>query len=509
MDIISEIQEKLCSMCHDFCTDRVLLPCEHIYCRRCMEQVLNVQDHWTIYYCMECYKPCQVRPLIKQEVTEPSPCTEQISCTYCDVPAIKTCVQCDSLFCATHLMKHPSLPGLLLVEPSLSLDERKCSTHKEILKYYCREEGSCICMSCWAVGDHQGHQVTALHEFVEQKKSNLRPMIERFEGDLNESEKQICRLIAYERDENQKADAVIKKVMAQIEDLKTELSARHTKVLGVISKQKKMVSLSVSNQIKKLETNKSELSRRMKRITELCEVEDPLTFLKDEKESNMAWNFSGRWKTKSCIKIDETSISQKLHKRLLQFADGLIDRMLKEDFPKMKKSMITLDKKTAHYSIIKTYGLRRAFYSSKRQKEESNEERFKSRHVLSKCSFSGGNHYWEVDVVGKKRCFIGVACHSMDRKTISSKSLIGFNNRSWSLGVDDVLAAYHNCVQREIPTDSPVRSFGIFLEYKVGRLSFYQLCHPIRHLHTFTATFTEPLHAAFYLDKGSSITIQE
>ncbi|OCT62503.1 hypothetical protein XELAEV_18043586mg [Xenopus laevis] len=39
----------------------------------------------------------------------------------------------------------------------------------------------------------------------------------------------------------------------------------------------------------------------------------------------------------------------------------------------------------------------------------------------------------------------------------------------------------------------------ISLDYEVGRLSFYELREPTRHLHTFTASFTEPLYAAFWL----------
>ncbi|XP_072273057.1 tripartite motif-containing protein 16-like [Pyxicephalus adspersus] len=422
---------------------------------------------------------------------------------------MKTCVQCDSQFCATHLIKHPSLPGHTLIEPTLSLDDRKCSTHKEILKYYCTEEGSCICTSCCVAGDHKGHQVILLHEFAEQKKRKLRRLMEPFKMDLQEAEKQIYTLQANEQNEKQKADEIEHEVMAQIENLKRELSRQQAKVLSVISQQKKMVSLSASNQIRKLKAHKSELSRGMERITELCAMEDPLTFLRSEKDSNLTGNFSRQCNTKSGVKFDATSVSQKLHKKFLQFADGLIDRMLKDDIPKMKKCRLTLDNKTAHYNIAVTSDLRSASYSLKRQRRESNKESFRSRHVLSKHSFSSGNHYWEVDVIGINSCIVGVACRSMDRKTSSSKSLIGFNRKSWSLCVDNVLSACHNCVQREIPMDSSVRSFGIFLEYEAGRLSFYQLCDPIRHLHTFTTIFTEPLHAAFYLNKGCGISIRK
>lgn len=106
-----------------------------------------------------------------------------------------------------------------------------------------------------------------------------------------------------------------------------------------------------------------------------------------------------------------------------------------------------------------------------------------------------------------KQCSIGIAYNNMDRKSTRHDSRIGYNQRSWGLGVDTNLSVWHNNVKTQISTDSLVRSFGIFLEYEVGRLSFYQLCDPTRHLHTFTATFTDPLNAAFYVNEGSEITI--
>ncbi|KAM5152028.1 E3 ubiquitin/ISG15 ligase TRIM25-like [Mantella aurantiaca] len=504
MDSNDPTEERSCSICHSLCMDPVSLPCQHSFCRTCLERVLDIQDMCQLYYCHECHTICQVRPLIK--LVRPCSSSVQINCTYCDIPAMKTCVQCESSFCATHLMKHPSSPEHILIEPTLSLEDRKCSIHKEILKYYCRQEGSLICTSCWVTGDHKGHQVILLNEFAEQKKSKLRPLIGRFETDIKEAEKKICSLQVYEKEEKRTADAISKYVTDQIESVKTELNIQQTKVLNEITKQKNLVSSSVSNQIKRLEKRKEKLSKMKKGVTELCHVKDPLTFLKNEKETNITEYYSRQYKT--IYKIDEPSISQGLHKRLLQFADGLINRMLKTTFPKMKRSNIKLDKETAHYCISVKNNLRTAFSSSIRQRRGRSEERFKSRHVLSMRSFSSGNHYWEVNV-GPKRCTIGVACHSMNRKTISYDSTIGLNEKSWSLCVDNVLSFYHNYAKREVPMNSNVRSFGIFLEYEAGRLSFYQLCKPIAHLHTFTTIFTEPLHAAFYLDNGSIISIRK
>ncbi|MEE6506105.1 hypothetical protein FKM82_007513 [Ascaphus truei] len=68
---------------------------------------------------------------------------------------------------------------------------------------------------------------------------------------------------------------------------------------------------------------------------------------------------------------------------------------------------------------------------------------------------------------------------------------------------DNKHSVIHNSIQTQIYPESPLQRLGIYLDYEAGRLSFYQLCDPIRHLHTVTATFTEPLHAAFCVcEKG-------
>ncbi|MEE6519027.1 hypothetical protein FKM82_030441 [Ascaphus truei] len=93
---------------------------------------------------------------------------------------------------------------------------------------------------------------------------------------------------------------------------------------------------------------------------------------------------------------------------------------------------------------------------------------------------------------------VGISYPSIERK--GRQSLIGDNKKSWGLYMwDNIHAVIHDSIETQIYPDSPSQRLGIYLDYEAGRLSFYQLCDPIRHLHTVTATFTEPLHAAFWV----------
>ncbi|XP_068121858.1 E3 ubiquitin/ISG15 ligase TRIM25-like [Hyperolius riggenbachi] len=114
--------------------------------------------------------------------------------------------------------------------------------------------------------------------------------------------------------------------------------------------------------------------------------------------------------------------------------------------------------------------------------------------VLSSQRFSSGRHYWEVDVGGSVWWCVGMCYPSIART--GGQSGIGFNNKSWCL-----YRYYYKCGVRldrkeiQLPDEVPSDRVRICLDYEAGQISFYALCDPIRHLHTFTAAFTETLHA--------------
>ncbi|CAH2307809.1 tyrosine- phosphatase non-receptor type substrate 1-like [Pelobates cultripes] len=113
-------------------------------------------------------------------------------------------------------------------------------------------------------------------------------------------------------------------------------------------------------------------------------------------------------------------------------------------------------------------------------------------------SFSSGQHYWEVETSKSGNWRIGVSYSTGKMRGVHD--LIGSDNKSWCLWKwDSFSSVKHNQKQSYVYLDPFVHRYGIYLDYEAGRLSFYQLCDPIQHLHTFTATFTKPLHAAFFV----------
>ncbi|XP_063791492.1 E3 ubiquitin-protein ligase TRIM39-like [Pseudophryne corroboree] len=516
--------ELSCSICLSTYTDPVSLRCGHIFCQDCIVRVLDTQEGDGGYSCPECRAEYQERPALEKNrklsnivecflCSHPEPEETQIFCTYCDspVPATKTCLQCDASFCDKHLSKHSKSAEHVLTEPTVSLEHRKCFIHKEIVKYYCCEDSAPICISCWVTGDHRGHHVELLNVASEKKKETLRNVTETLKSEREETERRVQRLQDHRREEKEKAAGVTERVTDLFRDIREKLDTLERGVLGEISRQEEQMSLSVSDLITQLEKQKDELSRKISSIEEMCNITDPLTVLKEEPESDVisqrSCDVTSDVRDTGCL--DEAIISLMLHRGLLHLVDNLI-HLKSEKQLSVQKADILLDRKTANNYIIISGDRRSASVTDVYKQRPDGPERFLSQQVLSSCSFSSGRHYWEVDVSAADCWLIGVAGHSIERKICGNESFIGCNDKSWGLERNYYLEAKHNNVEKDIEEIDPdsVQTVGIYLDYEAGRLSFYQLCDPIRHLHTFSATFTEPLFAAFYVYEDTNIKLE-
>ncbi|OCT73649.1 hypothetical protein XELAEV_18032612mg [Xenopus laevis] len=170
---------------------------------------------------------------------------------------------------------------------------------------------------------------------------------------------------------------------------------------------------------------------------------------------------------------------------------------------------LLLDINTAHNRVSVSGDRKSASYSLTELHYPQSPERFQwFAQVLSSRSFPSGRHYWEVEVSESGSWRVGVAYPSIERR--GGQSWIGNNNKSWGLyrWDNNRYSVGHDSEWTDLPHVSSCRRIRISLDYEAGRVSFYELSEPIRHLHTFTATFTEPLHAAFWvLESGACVRI--
>ncbi|KAM3924865.1 LOW QUALITY PROTEIN: uncharacterized protein RB166_008234 [Leptodactylus fuscus] len=568
--------ELLCSICLTIYTDPVILRCGHNFCRVCIDQVLNTQDESGVYSCPECREEFQERPVLQRNITlrnvvERVRSTERhqeeitgICCTYCihsPVPAVKSCLMCEVCLCDGHLKVHIKAGEHVLTEPTMSLEKRKCSVHKELLKYYCSKDAVCICVSCSLAGEHQGHRVEMLDEASEKKKKKLRNVLQKLTTKRKKTEERVQSLQESRRKAQEKASGEAKRVTALFIDIRRRLDNLEKKVLSEISRQEEQRSLSLSDVIQKLEIKKAELSMKMRHIEELCNMTDPLTVLQDPDTGDLCdpeegggdEDTGGHDKTHD---VDVDGITGMLHAGLSDIMTYLqtISPPKPEEMrpqPPSARSLpshtqdlpvsgteyggdgvivrtggvggkvtaageggiygqgpadILLDVNTAHNNIQISDDLKTATKTEIRQNRPKTAKRFQDYpQVISIRRFTSGRHYWDVEIRELWLWRVGMCYPSIARR--GQQSVIGSNNKSWGLcggqWCNNQYSVRHDSKEVRLPHQISSNRLRICLDYEAGQLSFYELCDPIRHLHTFTDTFTEPLHAALYVYKGS------
>ncbi|XP_004915670.2 E3 ubiquitin/ISG15 ligase TRIM25-like [Xenopus tropicalis] len=530
----ADLRDELsCSICLSIYTDPVMLPCGHNFCRGCVGSVMDAQEGLGAYSCPDCRAEYQERPALPRNrtlgniaarfcPTEPEPGETGIPCTYCvlsPVPAVKSCLHCEASLCDTHLRGHSQSAEHVLTEPTASFIGRKCSVHHKVLEYHCCEDSACICVSCCLPGGHRGHRVELLSEASEKKKEKLRKVLEKLSPEREETERGAQRLQERRREVAEAAAGETERVTALFRGIREELEALEKRLLSDISRQKEELSLTLTELIQQLEIKKDELSRKIRHIEELCNMADPLTVLQEQWESHGAAfcgaegaDTEGReregtegadneGREREGIKVpavgdlDVGRISETLLTGLAGIVTWVMGRVYGQE-----ATDLVLDINTTHNRVSVSGDRKSASYSLTNQHYPQSPVRFQLySQALSSRSFPSGRHYWEVEGSESGEWEVGAAYPSIERG--GRQSGIGNNNKSWGLykWKDNSFRVRHDSKWTQLPHAPSCRRIRISLDYEAGRLSFYELSEPIRHLHTFTASFTEPLHAAFYI----------
>ncbi|XP_077327088.1 E3 ubiquitin-protein ligase TRIM39-like [Lithobates pipiens] len=507
--------ELECSVCLNIYTDPVNLRCGHNFCRVCIDRVLDTQGGSGGYSCPECREKFPARPALQRNITlrnivgnflsaQPHQEESGVFCTYCvdyPAPAVRSCLLCEVSLCDKHLRVHKKSPEHVLCDPTLSMESRKCSVHKKILEYYCTEDETCICVSCSLAGEHRGHQVEMLDEASEKKKKTLRNVLQKLLTKREEMEERVQSLQEHRRKVEEEAAGDTERVTVLFRDLRRRLEDLEKRVLREISGRAERISISIRD----LEIKKEELSRKLRHIEELCNVTDPLTVLQESDTGDL------------CDTEDGDNEDRERHEELLHDGGGLdVDGIshtlhtLSDIITEVNVSSyiqgaadILLDVNTAYNYLHISDDRKTVSLLDRKQNRPETPERFQHRYqVISSRSFSSGRHYWEVDVGGSDSWIVGMCYPSIDRRG-GRQSGIGYNKKSWGLWrKGDQYLVRHAKKEILLPSNISSNRVRIDLDYEVGRISFYDLCDPIRHLHTFTTTFTEPLHAGIYVGGG-------
>uniref|UniRef100_UPI0037E9AD03 tripartite motif-containing protein 16-like n=1 Tax=Semicossyphus pulcher TaxID=241346 RepID=UPI0037E9AD03 len=128
------------------------------------------------------------------------------------------------------------------------------------------------------------------------------------------------------------------------------------------------------------------------------------------------------------------------------------------------------------------------------------------RQVLCKEGLQAERSYYEIEVKGNK-VEIALAYKGIDRKSRTTLSAFGATAKSWSLDRSTNYSVSHRAESIQLTTPPTHCRIGVYLKFKEGTLSFYEVSDSMKFLYTVEAEFTEPLYPGFWLGEKCCIKI--
>ncbi|XP_016104686.1 E3 ubiquitin-protein ligase TRIM39-like [Sinocyclocheilus grahami] len=503
-------EELQCSICLDVFTDPVTTPCGHNFCRTCLNKC------WTntqIRFCPLCKETFSRRPDLKinttlREVVQhfKEKLNLGISEVFCDIcderkqKAVKSCLTCQSSYCETHLEPHLRVPHLkkhTLINAVENLEDYICQKHQRPLELFCRDDQTCVCVSC-TEEDHRTHNTVPVEEESQQKKiqlvqtqTDVQQMIQNRMKKIEEIQNSVELRKRNTKEEKSASVELFTDLIRSIERCQSEL-------LKMMEEQQKAAEKQAEDLIKELQQEITDLKRRNTELEQLSHTDDHLHLLQ------MFSSLYSHVHTKNWteISIDSDVNVYSLKNVLIQLEktlDGTLNKKFCQSGLKCVQKFavdVTLDPDTANPYLILSDDGKQVSDGNFKQDVPENPKRFDDCScILAKQGFSSGRFYYEVQVKGKTGWSLGVARESIKRKgTITLTPENGFwtvilRNENQYTACDNPPVSFSLKVKPE--------KVGVFVDYEEGLVSFYDVGSS-SHIYSLTGqTFTEKLYPYF------------
>ncbi|XP_073807248.1 tripartite motif-containing protein 16 isoform X2 [Danio rerio] len=529
-----------CPLCADTHRDPVTIPCGDTFCLECIKIYWDHSDHLGVYSCPQCQTTFTPRPILRRNAPhignpEPQPPPRDPNpfpyfkrdalCDFCTgrrSKAVKSCLVCLAYYCETHIKPHyesTTFKRHKLVDETGHLDRKICPQHEKGLELFCRSDQMCICVLC-TVREHRSHNIVSADDERTEKQKILVATQSKVQHIIQDRMKEFQELrhnVEVLKGNAQRAQTDSDKIFNEMQQA---VERWHAEITQLIQANLQASMAQAQGYIERLEQEIMELQRRDGELRLILDTEDNIHFLQNfptlsvppepmvpKVLINPEFSFSEITKSVSDMKDHLDDICKKelgIISKRAQIKTDFQDPKTRPDFLRYS-CKLTFDPNTAYKELVLSDGNRRVTRKRTTQYYPDHPERFDGFcQILCKEPLSGVRHYWEAEWNGEFS--IGIAYKSISRKGKNSNSLLGYNDKSWSLLCSDSgYSAWHNKMDKDLPGTPRTSRIGVYLDYAGGSVSFYTVSEAMELIHRFQAKFSEPLFAGFGV--GSSVNL--
>ncbi|XP_034414129.1 tripartite motif-containing protein 65-like [Cyclopterus lumpus] len=506
----SEMESLNCVICLDRFMIPVTIPCGHTFCHKCITIHWDTKSKSQIGpQCPICNEKFATRPVLKRNVSM-SVLTEAANSA------------------------GPSCPELLMrgAEGTKLL----CDRHKKPLVYYCRHDKMSVCCEC-GISECVNHEKVMLEEERGAQELLLKRKREEVEKLTEETQKSISDMV-----EN------IVQAKVTLQQTSTWVSVKFSSLIKILVEKQEATELFVEGQ------REAAVAEAEARLAELEERSRILRESQGQIAAVLVLSDTDLIKRSMILEVPRfkdipTDVTPNLQDRLTGVTDVLsrVSKLVFEDLEKAVSAAVgpdedgspqdkrpvlavvpspaapchpggkeglnayrcslTFDPCTANGHLFLSQEDRRAEHlTSGPRPVPVHEARFDHTwQVLCLQGFTRGQHYWELEV-SKPWAYLGVTYETIPRKEKGKRCMVGMNELSWSLQLDEhQLSAWHNGRRETLAGASQHGRIGMLLDYEAGTLTYYG--DGQTRLHAFHCAFSRELFPACWIGEGVSVTL--
>lgn len=422
--------EASCPICLDFLKDPVTINCGHNFCLSCIS-------------------------LSWKDLTDTFPCP---FCRFC-------CLE-------RKFASNPQLGNLTEIAKLLQIRRSKrkrqeekivCEKHSQVLTFFCQKDLEVLCPQCSFSADHWNHYIWPIEKAARYHRERLEYCVEPWKERVEQVEKVITMQTRKSGELKKKVEYRREEIRSEFEQLMLFLQNEQETVLRELQDEETAISTKLKDNLAKFSDHVSTLKCLLKEI-ESKYVKSELEFLTDVK------SFYHRYKTLKAPEPFSFQLKEYGYRLPPQYSG--LNKIIKRF-----QVDVILDPETAHRKLIVSHDRKTVQYGNRMENLPHNPRRFYlCPAVLGSEGYNSGRQYWEVDVKDKPEWVLGVCKDSIPRRRRSQNPSVLLQDGLWCIrrGSHSNYVALGPKKINLLPKVIP-RKIGIFLDYELGEVSFYNL----------------------------------